>query len=135
MRILAIDFGMKRCGMAWTDALQISMNPLQTVPTESLDKSIEELLSTKEVGVVVCGLPTHADGQITKPGQLIQKKVGTWTKLYPEVQFKWLDESYSSKRAVDLMVHLGTKKKKRRQKGSIDQMTAVILLKDYLDKQ
>lgn len=133
-RIIAIDYGAKRCGMAWTDPLQISINPLETIGPDHLEVKLESLISTGEVSDVVFGLPSHADGNLTKVGVKVKKLKTRLQKQYPNQDWHFIDEAYSSQRAKHLMVSLGTRKKKRRQKESVDQMSAVIILKDFLDR-
>lgn len=133
-RVLAIDYGGKRCGMAWTDVMQISNNPLETVPTIVFEEELTQILNGREVSDVVFGLPEHADGNLTKIGQRVKEIVNRFQKKFPAIAFHFIDESFTSKRAVEHMVMLGTKKKKRRQKESVDQMSAVLILRDFLYK-
>ncbi len=132
-RLLAIDYGGKRCGMAWTDPLQISINPLPTVTTEHFEETLEVILEREEVSDVVFGLPTHTDGTITSIGVRVQAIVGRFGSRFSNIKFHFIDESFTSRRAVAHMVKMGTKKKKRRQKESIDQMSAVLILRDFLN--
>ncbi|MFT4568860.1 MAG: putative Holliday junction resolvase [Saprospiraceae bacterium] len=133
-RILAIDYGGKRCGMAWTDVLQISNNPLETVKTEAFEEILKEFIDGGEVSDVVFGLPAHADGNLTKIGERIIKIIERFRIKYLEIQFHTIDESFTSVRAVQHMLDMGVKKKKRRQKESVDQMSAVLILRDFLNK-
>jgi len=133
-RVLAIDYGGRRCGMAWTDVLQISNNPLETVNTEIFEEVLEEVIESGEVSDVVFGLPAHADGNLTKIGERVLKIIDRFTKKYLNVQFHTIDESFTSQRAVQHMLDMGMKKKKRRQKESVDQMSAVLILRDFLNK-
>ncbi len=133
-RIIGIDYGGKRCGMAWTDPLQISTNPLDTVSTDVLEDKIHQLIGMDHVSDIVIGLPTHADGKLTAIGKKVKELSASLKTRYLNIQIHHIDEAFTSKRASQLMVSLGTKKKKRRQKESIDQMSAVIILKDFLDR-
>ena len=104
--------------MAWTDTLQISNNPLETVNTEIFEEVLTEVIDTEEVSDVVFGLPAHADGNLTKIGERVVKIVARFRKKYSEVEFHTIDESFTSQRAVRLMIDMGVKKKKRRQKAT-----------------
>jgi len=133
-RILAIDYGGKRTGLAWTDPLQISINPLDTIDTGSFEDWMTKLLSEQsDLSTVVFGLPTHSDGTLTKIGEKVIKYKNTFEAKFSHVTWEVIDESFSSKEARRLMVHLGVKKKKREQKSNLDKMSAVLILKSYLD--
>lgn len=133
-RIIAIDYGAKRCGLAWTDPLQISCNPLDTIAPEVLEDEVHKLVNSDLVSDIVIGLPTHADGTLTQIGPKIKELKASLQSRYPNIEVHLVDESFTSQRASQLMVSLGTKKKKRREKGSLDKMSAVIILKDFLDR-
>ena len=132
-RILAIDYGAKRVGLAWTDGLRISINPLDTVRTELFDERLDELLLSDEITQVVFGLPKHKDGNLTRVGEDVLGKIAKFEKKFTNISFTTIDESFTSQRARQMMVHLGTKKKQRERKENIDQMSAVIILKDFID--
>lgn len=133
-RVVAVDYGGRRCGMAWTDVLQISNNPLETVNTEIFEDVLVEVIETGEVSDVVFGLPSHADGNLTKIGDRVIKIIDGLRQKYPSLQFHTIDEAFTSQRAVQHMLAIGMKKKKRRQKESVDQMSAVLILRDFLNK-
>ncbi len=132
-RILAVDYGLKRTGLAWTDPLRIAITPLDTIPTENFDDRLKELIETNELGEIVFGLPTHKDGNLTQVGQKVVKLVKVLETNFVDIKFHLVDESYTSIRASRLLVDLGVKKKKRRKKGTVDQMSAVLILKDFLN--
>lgn len=134
-RILAIDYGGKRTGMAWTDEFQISINPLNTVETGQLEGTIADLVSTDQVSDIVIGLPTHSDGQLTKIGLKVVDLKKKLENKYTEIKIHTIDEAFTSQRARQMMVHLGTKKKQRRVKENVDKMSAVLILKDFIDSQ
>lgn len=133
-RILAIDYGGKRTGLAMTDPFQISINPLPTIATSEFEKMLNHYLSNGEVSDVVFGLPRHSDGNLTKIGDLVIKEIDIFSKKYSEIRFHTIDESFTSKRAREMMLHLGTKKKQRAKKSNVDMMSAVIILKDFRDQ-
>lgn len=133
-RILSVDLGQKRTGFAWTDELQISINPLPTQMSIDFHKYFTSLLKTEQVSDVVFGLPTHVDGQLTDIGQKVIKHINAYSTKFEKITFHTIDEAFTSRRARQLMVHLGTKKKDREQKENIDKMSAVLILKDFIDK-
>ncbi len=133
-RILGIDFGMKRCGMAMTDSLQISINPLPTVPKKELLNTCIQKLNEEDISTLVLGLPLHADGSETYLKKEIDSFLVQLRKKYKQaLEIQFVDESFSSFEAKQLIFDSGVKKKKRRDKSKIDQMSAVILIKRYLN--
>ena len=133
-RVLAIDYGGVRTGMARSDELQISVNPLPTIATNQLDEKLKYFLDKGEITDVVFGYPVHKDGSPTQIGVKVEKLKSQYSKKYPKINFHLIDESFTSVKAKEMMLFLGTKKKKRRDKGSVDQMSAVLILKDFLDR-
>ena len=134
-RVLSIDYGMKRTGMALTDVLQISINPLPTVDTLVFEDTLMSLIADNTIETVVFGLSAHADGTLTYIGETVEKLLKKYRIKYPNVEFKTIDESYTSVQAKKLMLELGVKKSARRKKGKVDQMSAVIILKDFLNSK
>lgn len=132
-RILAVDYGMKRVGLAWTDMLQLSINPLPTCATKDFDNILKEKLGSGEVQELVFGLPSHKDGTLTSVGEIVVKKTGLLQKVYPNLIVAMIDESFSSVEARQMLILSGVKKKKRQEKGTVDQMSAVLILRDYLN--
>ena len=134
-RILAIDYGAVRTGMARTDVLQISINPLPTIPTTIIKEELEKFLMEGEVSDVVFGYPTHKDGTPTNVAKDIDLLIDKSSLKFPNIQFHRIDESFTSVKAREMMLFLGTRKKKRREKGTVDKVSAVLILKDFLDKR
>jgi putative Holliday junction resolvase len=133
-RILAIDYGTKRCGIAVTDPLRIIASGLETVPTSELLSFLERYFVEQEVDVIVIGEPLHKDG---RPTSLHPQVVGlsrTLTRKYPSKEIVFQDESYSSQDAKKIILQSGAKKKKRREKGLIDKVSAGLILQEYLDQ-
>ena len=133
-KILAIDYGKVRTGLAETDPMQIIASALDTVPTKELDKYLEKYLADNDVGDVVVGLPMRAHGV---PGEIeedIQKFITKFTKKYPQIEIHREDESYTSIRASEAIFAAGTKKKKRREKGLIDRVSATLILQQFMDR-
>lgn len=131
-KLLGIDFGLKRVGLAETDELQIIASPLTTIHSADLFKFILNYLEKNEVEKFILGYPTRTDGS---DSHITQDVLKLKTKL--ENTFRkeviLMDERYTSKMAVDLMISSGMKKKKRQEKGMIDQMSATIILREYLE--
>ena len=134
-RALSIDYGMKRIGMAWTDVLKISINPLPTVDTQVFDQTLVSLIADNDIEIVVFGLSAHGDGVLTQVGEKVELLLKKYQTKFPDIVFTTIDESYTSVRAKDLMLELGVKKSERRKKEKVDQMSAVIILKDFLNSR
>lgn len=131
-RILAIDYGQKRCGVATTDPLQIIVNGLDTINTEELLDFIEQYLTRELVDKIVLGLPQHKDGADTYNTPLIRDLGKKLEQLYPTVIIDFHDEAFTSKTAKQLLFQSGMKKSKRREKKEVDKMSAVVILQEYL---
>lgn len=134
-RVLAIDYGTKRTGIAVTDPLQIIASPLETVPTASLLEYLASYLSEEEVETIVIGEPLHADGQ---PAQIHHFVVGLARKLrktYPHLEVELWDERFTSEDAKKVILQSGAKKKKRRDKALVDQVSASLILSDYMESK
>lgn len=131
-RILSIDYGTKRCGIAVTDPLQIIVSGLDTVSTNELLDFIKDYCTEEEVEEFVIGYPMHLDGS---PAQIASHIIGfsrKLEKLFPEKAVTLHDERFSSEDAKRVILNSGTKKKKRRDKGLVDKVSAVLILQDYL---
>lgn len=132
-RIIAVDFGLKRTGLAMSGPLRIAINPLETVHTSDLYDKIVQLTVDNEVDTIVFGDTKNQDGT---PNKQTSELVGLMRRLNKqlsdEIQITLEDESFTSVEAVQLMIDSGIKKKKRREKAMIDQFSAVIILKRYL---
>ncbi|MDC7993951.1 Holliday junction resolvase RuvX [Altibacter sp. HG106] len=131
-RILAIDYGTKRTGIAVTDELQMIASGLTTVPTETLLDFLKSYLETEEVVCVLVGEPKQKDGTHSEVEKDIQGFLKQLNKRFPNMPIKRVDEQYSSKRAFQTMIDSGLTKKQRRNKALIDEISATIILQDYL---
>ncbi|SHM53160.1 putative holliday junction resolvase [Cyclobacterium lianum] len=135
-RILAIDLGTKRTGLAVTDPLGILANPLETIPTHNLLAYLENYQSRENVTEIVIGLPRALDGnstQMTQPVLALEKKL---KKLFPDKNILLVDERFTSKMAMQSMIDMGSKKKDRREKaGNLDKISAAIILQTYLERK
>lgn len=133
-KILAIDYGKVRTGLAETDPLQIIASALDTVSTKELMPYLNKYLSENEVEDVVIGLPMRAHGV---PGEIeedIQAFIKSFKKKYPQLKIHREDESYTSIRASEAIFAAGTKKKKRREKGLIDRVSATLILQQFMNR-
>ncbi len=135
-RILAIDLGTKRTGLAVTDPLGMVANPLETIPTHNLFNYLKLYLVKEEVTAIVIGFPKSLDGkdtQMTQPVLALEKKL---KRSYPAVEVVTVDERFTSKLAMQTMIEMGSSKKDRREKaGNLDKISAAIILQTYLEKR
>ncbi|MGB3802047.1 MAG: Holliday junction resolvase RuvX [Lewinella sp.] len=132
MRILCIDYGRKKCGIAVTDPLQLIATGLETVPTHKLLSWMEDYLEQEEVSDLVVG-ESLDDDQSANPIQ--QEIVGFERKVkkrFPELALHRQDEYLSSRRARESMLAMGMKKKRRRDKQEVDRIAATLILQDFL---
>lgn len=133
-RILAIDYGAKRTGLAVTDPLQIIASGLGTVETPKLMSFLKDYFSREEVELVLVGMPTNWDDTDTHATPLVRKFIGQLKKEFPQLPVKEADERYTSKLASQAVLQMGLKKKQRRDKKLVDEIAATILLQEYLNK-
>ncbi len=134
-RILALDFGFKRTGIAVTDPLKIIANPLTTVQTEKLMEFLVSYRQREEVEVIIVGKPVNLDNTSTHTTESAMKLVDTLKQTFPDVEVDMVDERFTSRMAMDAMIASGTKKKDRRKKENIDKVSAVIILQSYLQQK
>ena len=132
-RILAIDYGTKRTGLAVTDPLQIIANGLDTVATSELEDYLRRYLEQEEVEAIVVGEPFYPDGNPAQIHHLVVGFVRRLKKLFPDIEVVTHDESYTSEEAKQIILQSGAKRKKRRDKGLVDKVSAVLILQDYLE--
>ena len=131
-RILAIDYGRRRCGLAVTDPLRIVATALATIPPVELVSFIKEYMSREVVDEIVVGLPTTMRGEPSDSMRYITPAMGRLCKEFPGMKFTMWDERFPSTLAHRAMLDAGVKKSDRRDKGAIDRMAAVIILNSYL---
>ena len=131
-RILGIDYGAKRTGLAVTDPLQIIVTGLETVETVKLNEFISDYFKEEEVEKVVIGIPTHRDGSYTILKTDIEKFASFISKTYPEKIIDYQDEAFTSAAAKEIIFQSGIKKSKRRDKKLVDKVSAVLILQKYL---
>ncbi|MFT7420827.1 MAG: putative Holliday junction resolvase [Psychromonas sp.] len=134
-RILAIDYGGKRSGLAVTDPLQIIATALETVPTKSLLAYLKVYLEKEEVDCFVVGAPTNLDGSDTDATAMVKAFSLTLQETFPNKKIHFIDERFTSKMAFQSMIDSGFSKKQRREKGNIDKIAATIILQDFMRQQ
>ena len=132
-RIIAIDYGRKRSGIAVTDTLQIVANGLTSVPTHTLLNFIKDYVSTENVDRIVVGLPKQMNNQPSENMKRIQPFVNRMRKEIPEIPIDMYDERFTSVLAHRAMIDGGMKKMARRDKAIVDEISATIILNDYLE--
>ncbi len=131
-RIICIDYGGKRCGLAVTDPLQIIATALTTVDTKDLFTYLAAYFAKETVELILIGEPLNLDDTPTHATPLVKKAIIDLSKKFPTIPIKTVDERYSSKNAVRAMVEMGMKKNDRRDKKTIDRVAATMLLQEYL---
>lgn len=134
-RILAIDFGMKRTGIAVTDELQIIATALETVETKKLLDFLKKYISENHVQEIVVGLPMRMHGEVGELEIEIQKFISKFQKNHPDLPVFRQDESFTSKMAAQAIFESGVKKKKRQDKSLIDKVSATIILQSYMESK
>ncbi len=133
-RILSIDYGGKRTGIAVTDPFQIIATGLCTVETPKLMTFLKEYFLKESVELVIIGMPTNWDDSATHATPLVKKFIGQFKKNFPQMPVKEVDERYTSKLASQAMLQMGLKKKDRRNKGLVDEIAATIMLQEHLQQ-
>lgn len=131
-RILSIDYGGKRTGLAVTDPLQIIATGLTTIDSKELIPFLKKYLITEEVELIIIGMPVNWDESDTHGTPLVKAAIKKIEKEFPLMPIKTVDERYSSKMAKDAMLQMGLKKKDRRDKKLVDEIAATIILQEYL---
>lgn len=132
-RILAIDYGTKRCGIAVTDTLQIIATGLTTVATAELMDFIGQYIGKEDVELIVVGNPKKLDNTPSENAQHVVGFVRQLAKKHPGMKVEMLDERFTSAMALQAMIAGGSSKKQRRDKATIDKISATILLQNYLE--
>lgn len=133
-RILAIDYGVKRTGIAVTDDFQIIASGLATIPTKELIPYLENYFKMENVELVLVGEPKQMDNTASNNEVPIQEFLKKFQEKFPTMEMKRVDERFTSKMAVRTMIDSGLKKKKRQNKALLDEISATIILQSYLYK-
>lgn len=131
-RILSIDYGLKRTGLAVTDPLQIIATGLTTVETPKLIIFLKEYFKKETIELILIGEPKNLDDSETHATPLVKQFILLLQKEFPLIPIKTIDERFTSKMASRAMIDMGLKKKERRNKGLIDEIAATMMLQEYL---
>jgi len=134
-RILAIDYGLKRTGLAVTDPLQLIASPLTTVPTGTLMDFLKEYISKEEVVLFVIGMPKRLDSTPSQTAMNVKGFIKALQRDIPQIEVKEIDERFTSVMAMDAMIAGGMSKKNRRDKGNVDKVSAAIILQSYMESR
>ena len=134
-RILAIDYGQKRTGIAVTDELQIIASGLTTIPSETTIEFLKNYFAKENVSMVIIGEPKQMNGEPSQSTEMIEAFVTKFKKVFPEMKIFRSDERFTSKMAFQTMIDSGLNKKQRQNKALIDEIAATIMLQDYLTRK
>jgi putative holliday junction resolvase len=131
-RILCIDYGLKRTGIAVTDPLQIISTGLTTIPSGELISFLKKYFLQEQVELIIIGEPKNLDNSDTHATPLVKAAIIKLQKKFPNIPIKTVDERYTSKMAKQAMIDMGMKKKDRRDKKTVDEIAATIMLQEYM---
>lgn len=134
-RIVAIDYGIKRTGIAVTDELQIIASGLTTIPSDTAIAFLKDYFTKESVAKVLIGEPKQMNGQPSESAPIIEKFVADFTQAFPDMKVERVDERFTSKMAFQTMIDSGLSKKQRQNKALVDEIAATILLQDYLSRK
>lgn len=134
-RILSIDYGRKRVGVAVTDPEQIIANRLTTVPTHKLWDFLKEYFEKEKVEVLVVGYPRKLNNEASEAVRYINPFLKKFQQKYPEIKLELFDERFTSRMAFQTMIDGGLKKKQRQDKAMVDAVSATIILQSYLEQK
>lgn len=134
-RILAIDYGLKRTGIAVTDEMQIIASGLTTIPSETVVAFLSDYFSKEKVEKVLIGEPKQMNGEPSESTPIIEAFVEKFKTTFPDMKMERVDERFTSKMAFQTMIDSGLKKKQRQNKALIDEISATIMLQDYLSRK
>ena len=131
-RILCIDYGGKRTGIAVTDPLQIIATGLTTVDSNELISFLKKYFLQEEVELIIIGEPKNLDDSDTHATPLVKEAIKKLRKEFPQIPIKMVDERFTSKMAKQAMIEMGMKKKDRQNKRTVDEIAATMMLQEYL---
>lgn len=134
-RIICIDYGGKRTGIAVTDPLQIIATGVETIDSRELIPYLKKYFAAEPVELIIIGMPKNWDESDTHGTPLVKAAIKKIQKEFPAMPLKTVDERYTSKMAKDAMLEMGMKKKDRRVKGNVDVIAATIMLQEYMQSQ
>lgn len=133
-RIICIDYGGKRTGIAVTDPLQIIATGLTTIETKNFIPFLKNYFSKEQVEKIVIGMPTNWDDSDTHATPLVKRAIEQLKKNFPNMPIETVDERYTSKMAKNAMLEMGMKKMQRRDKKLVDEIAATIMLQEYMQR-
>lgn len=133
MRILSIDYGKRRTGLAVTDPMQIIAGGLTTVETKELLNYLKDYTSREAVETIVVGLPTQPNGQPSENQARVRSFTGELRKALPDINVEFYDERFTSVMAHQVMLDSGIGRKRRQDKALVDEISATIILQNYLE--
>ena len=134
-KIMAIDYGNKRCGIAVTDDMQIIASGLETIETRDIFEFLKKYFVENQVDSIVVGLPTDLKGNLSEVETEILKFLERFKSEFPEVEIHRFDERFTSKMASFFISQSGKSKKKREEKGLVDKVSATLILQNYLEQK
>ena len=134
-RILALDYGRKRTGVAVSDPLKIIANGLTTVPTHELLVFLQNYMVKEQVESILIGLPRQMSGELSESMNYIRPFVARLKKTFPDIPVEFVDERFTSVLAHQAMLDGGLKKKERQNKALVDEISATIILQSYLESK
>lgn len=134
-RILAIDYGRKRVGLAVTDPLQLIANKLTTVPSHEIVDYLKNYFQKEQVEKVIIGYPRQMNNEASEAVQYINPFLKRFQKVFPDMPIEQVDERFTSRMAFQTMIDAGLKKKDRQNKATIDAVSATIILQSYLEQK
>ncbi len=134
-RILSIDYGKKRTGLAWTDPLQIIASGIGSFDTDQLEAKIAELIQSEKIEAIVLGYPTRTDGSDSHVTESVRTFKETLHKTYPDLPVHLWDERFTSQMAKQAMIDGGLKKKRRQDKHLVNEISATIILQDFMQNR
>ncbi len=133
-RIMCIDYGGKRTGIAVTDPLQIIATGLTTIATKDFIPFLKTYFQQEQVEKIIIGMPTNWDDSDTHATPLVKRAIEQLKKNFPSIPVETVDERYTSKMAKDAMLEMGLKKHQRRDKKLVDEIAATIMLQEYMQR-
>ncbi len=134
-RILSIDYGQKRTGIAVTDQMQIIASGLTTIPSDTVIPFLKDYFSKEKVEAVIIGEPKQMNGEPSQSASIIKGFVTHFSNHFPEIKVIRMDERFTSKMAFQTMIDSGLSKKQRQNKALVDEISATIMLQDYLSQK
>ncbi len=134
-RVLAIDYGRKRTGLAVTDPGRMIASPLESLPTAELEKYLSDYVAREKVDTIVIGYPVTLNNLPSEAVRYINPFIKRLLKLFPDIEIATFDERFTSSMAFQTMIDGGVKKEKRKDKGMVDRISAALILRSYLDQK